>query len=113
MSYTIDAKDYTLGRLASIAASVLQGKHRPDYEPNLSGSEVVVIQNTRLIKVTGRKETDKIYIHHSNHPGGLHRETYTSVFAKNPATVVHRAVFGMLPNNHLRRSRLKRLIIKL
>jgi len=111
MSYTIDAKDRSLGRVATEAASVLQGKHRPDYEPRLPGEEIVVIKNIRLIKVTGRKETDKIYIHHSLHPGGLHRETYASVFAKDPGAVIRRAVFGMLPANRLRAPRLKRLII--
>lgn len=112
VTHTLDATDKILGRLATEIAVLLQGKHRPEYVPNVDTGDIVVVKNASKIKVTGKKYSDKIYRHHSTHPGGLKERAYKEVFARDPKEVIFLAVNKMLPKNKLRDKRLKRLKIE-
>ena len=112
MEYVIDAKNKKLGRVASEVAVVLQGKDSASYEKNQAGETRVVIKNAAQIEVSGRKEGNKVYYRHTGYVGNLKTEHYEDVLRKNPAEVIRRAVFGMLPVNSLRDKRMKRLIIE-
>ena len=93
----IDASDQILGRVATKAAHLLKGKHKPQYTPHVDTGDFVVIINADKIRVTGVKATDKEYFHHSGYPGGLKSETFQEAMAKHPERVIERAVKGMLP----------------
>ena|SRR3990167_5957118 len=108
----LDAEGQVLGRLATQVAKYLQGKHKPNYQPNQAGDTVVKLKNIKKIEVTGKKEKDKIYWSHSGYAGGIYGKTYEEVFKKNPKRVVEYAVSGMLPKNKLRKERMKRLIME-
>ncbi|MBQ6438152.1 50S ribosomal protein L13 [bacterium] len=105
----IDGHDRVLGQLASEIAVILQGKDKADYTPHNDGGDYVVLINASHIVVTGNKADKKTYIHHSNYPGGLRRETFAHMRARNPDEMIHLAVKGMLPANKLRDARLARL----
>ncbi len=107
--YTIDAKDESLGRLASRVAYLLQGKDSADYEPRKAGENKVVIKNASLVKLTGKKAQQKMYYRHIGRPGHLKKTTYKNAFNKNPEWVIRHAIEGMLPKNRLRSERLKML----
>ena len=113
MDYRIDATNKNLGRLASEIAIILQGKKNPNYEPRLAGEDKVIIKNVDKITLTGKKETDKVYYHHTGYMGHLKEETYPEVVAKKgKEEVLRRAVMQMLPKNRLQNQRMKRLIIE-
>jgi len=105
----LDAKEYSLGRLATKVVLLLMGKDSPSFRPHLPGTKIVQIQNIGDVKITGKKMTSKIYYHHSGYPGGLKKTSLEKVFKKNPEEVLRRAVYGMLPKNKLRDKRIKRL----
>ena len=107
--YTIDATDQVLGRLASKISLILTGKNRPDYIPNIVVGGIVLIKNVKKIKITGDKLNQKLYYHHSGYPGGLKTKKMIEIFDKDPAEVMRRAVYNMLPKNKLRKPRFKRL----
>ncbi|HXW50697.1 MAG TPA: 50S ribosomal protein L13 [Candidatus Acidoferrales bacterium] len=107
--YVADATDKTLGRFATRIASVLMGKHKPDYTPHADNGDFVIVTNAAKIHLTGKKWTNKEYIRHSQYPGGLRRRTAEQVHAQFPTRLVETAVRGMLPTNHLRAQRMKRL----
>ena len=107
--YLVDAKDQTLGRLASHLATVLQGKQKPGYASHIDGGDFIVVINAADIKVTGNKLEDKKYYHHSGYPGGIKEASLAERMAKNPAWVIEHAVAGMLPKNRLVDGRLARL----
>ncbi len=109
MQHVIDAQGRPLGRIASEIAIILQGKHRPDYEPRLAGSDSVLVKNARGIVVTGRKAEQKIYYHHSGYVGHLKEVKYKDAFAKSPERVLREAVRRMLPKNFLNQKRMTRL----
>lgn len=100
----IDATDVTLGRLATKVATILRGKHKPQYTPHVDTGDFVVVINADKIRVTGAKVTDKVYYRHSGYVGGLKSETFAEAMAKHPERVVERAVQGMLPKNTLGRA---------
>ncbi len=108
---TIDAKGKTLGRLASEVAFKLQGKDLPSYKPNVVLSRKVVVENASQLRLTGKKFTDKMYYRHSGHPGGIKEERFETLFTKDPEQVVSLAVKRMLPDNKLRKERLKNLTV--
>lgn len=110
-THTIDATDQILGRLATLIATLLQGKNKPDYAPHVDTGDIVIVKNAAKVRVSGKKYSDKIYRHHSTHPGGLKERPYKAVFAKDPTEVIYLAVIKMLPKNKLRDKRLKRLKI--
>ena len=105
----IDAQDQVLGRVASKAAHILRGKHKPTYTPHVDPGDVVVIINADKIRVTGKKLTDKEYYRHSGYPGGLKCETFEEAMEKHPERVIEHAVKGMLPKNTLGRAMAKKL----
>ena len=112
MEHVIDAKNQTLGRLASKIAQILQGKHSVDYAPHLAGNDKVVVKNVSKLVVTGRKSEQKIYYRHTGYMGHLRKHKYKEVFAKTPERVLWYAVYNMLPKNWLRQKRLNRLVIE-
>lgn len=110
-THEIDATDISLGRLATQIALILRGKNKVTFEPHLDQGDIVNISNAAKIKITGRKLEQKKYYHHSGYPGGLKEKKMGDVFAKDPAEVLKRAVWNMLPKNKLRAKMVKRLKI--
>ncbi|MFC1619160.1 50S ribosomal protein L13 [Candidatus Neomarinimicrobiota bacterium] len=107
--YVADAEGQVLGRLASRVATVLRGKHKPSFSPHLDMGDFVIITNAEKIKVTGDKENQKIYWHHSGFPGGQKMRNLDSVRKKHPERIIEGAVRGMLPHNRLGRQMLRHL----
>lgn len=99
--YLIDADGEILGRLATKIANILRGKNKPEYTPNVDTGDFVIVINVEKIKVTGKKETDKKYYHHSGYPGGLKIASFKELMEKNPTLALEKAVKGMLPHNTL------------
>ncbi len=108
-THTIDATGKPLGRLAVEIATLLRGKHRPDFMPNKDAGDFVIIKNIDKIKFTGKKFEKKIYYHHSGFMGGLKEIPLKTLFERDPVKVLRKAVFGMLPKNKLRAKQIKRL----
>jgi large subunit ribosomal protein L13 len=111
--YVIDAADQVLGRVATKAATILTGKHRPQYAPFLLSGDHVIIINAEKIKLTGEKLDKKVYRWHTLYPGGLREVAARKVFETKPEKIVREAVLGMLPKNKLRKRIVKRLKIYL
>ena len=109
--FVIDAKDQTLGRLATQIAQLIRGKHKPTFAPHVDGGDFVVVINCEKIHVTGKKLDKKIYYRHSQYPGGLKARTLREQLAKFPDRVIFEAVKGMLPRNKLGRKMIKKLKI--
>jgi large subunit ribosomal protein L13 len=107
--YVVDATDETLGRLASRIAPVLEGKHKPTYQPNLDTGDHVIVLNASRITVTSNKLETKSYVRHSGYPGGLKEETLGHLLDRRPEEVIRRAVKGMLPHNRLGAQQLRKL----
>ena len=99
--YIVDAKDVVLGRLASVVAMVLRGKHKPSFTPHVDCGDNVIVINADKIKLTGKKMTDKQYVRHSGYPGGQRFQTPEDLLEKKPTAVVEKAVKGMLPKSRL------------
>lgn len=99
--YIIDATDKTLGRLASEAASILRGKHKPQFTPHVDTGDFVVIINAEKIVLTGKKLQNKMYYRHSGHPGGLKVTSAQDMLKNKPERVLELAIHGMLPHNRL------------
>jgi large subunit ribosomal protein L13 len=111
--YVIDATDQVLGRVATKAATILTGKHRPRYAPFLLSGDHVIIVNANKIKMTGEKLDKKVYRWHTLYPGGLKEVGARKVFESKPERLIREAVLGMLPKNKLRKRMVKRLKIYL
>ena len=107
--WTIDATDKTLGRVATEAANLLLGKHKPIYAHYIDTGDYVVVINAGKVRVTGNKAEEKIYYRYSGYPGGLKSPSFKEMFAKDPTRVIELAVKGMLPHNRLGRTMLKKL----
>ncbi len=107
--YIVDAEDLILGRLSTEIARILRGKHRPQYTPHADCGDHVIVINAEKIKVTGRKEEQKIYYRHSQYPGGLKSITLEKQRERFPERIIELAVKGMMPKNSLGRSMLKKL----
>ncbi len=107
--YVVDAEDQVLGRLASNIANVLRGKNKPIYTPHVDTGDFVVVINADKVKLTGRKETDKLYHHHTGWVGGLITQTAAEIRAKAPEDLVKKAVKGMVPSGPLGRQVLTKL----
>ncbi len=107
--YIIDANDLVLGRLATRAASVLRGKHRPQFTPHADCGDHVIVINAANVRVTGRKELQKIYYRHSGYAGGLKSITLEKQRQQHPERVIELAIKGMLPKNPLGRQMFKKL----
>ena len=109
--FVVDATDETLGRLASRIARVLEGKHKPTYQPSLDSGDHVIVLNAGRIAVTSNKLETKIYARHSGYPGGFKEETLGQLLERRPEQVIRRAVKGMLPHNRLGAQQLRKLKI--
>ena len=107
--YVVDADGCTLGRLASEVASVLRGKNKPQYTPNVDTGDYVIVINADKINVTGKKLDQKIYYRHSEYVGGMKETTLREMMAKKPEKVVELAVKGMLPKGPLGRQMYSKL----
>ena len=105
----IDATDVVLGRLASQAATLLRGKHKPTFAPHVDTGDFVVIVNAEKVALTGAKREQKRAYRHSGYPGGLRSVGYVELLEKNPERAVEKAVRGMLPKNTLGRAQLSKL----
>ncbi|OUM95081.1 MAG: 50S ribosomal protein L13 [Thermobacillus sp. ZCTH02-B1] len=99
--YVIDAAGQTLGRLASQAAALLRGKHKPQFTPHVDTGDFVIIVNADKVQLTGKKLQKKKYYRHSGYPGGLKVTTAGDMLKNNPVRMVELAVHGMLPKNRL------------
>ena len=97
----IDAEGQTLGRLSSVVAILLRGKHKPSFTPHVDCGDNVIITNAEKINLTGKKWTDKSYIRHTGYPGGQRSLTAQELYDKNPERLIEKAVKGMLPKNKL------------
>jgi large subunit ribosomal protein L13 len=107
--YIIDADGRVLGRIASAAARLLQGKHKPAYTPFIDVGDHVVVVNAAKVRLTGRKEDQKIYRQHSGYEGGLREERARLVRQRKPAKLVEDAVHGMLPKTKLGQAMYRKL----
>ena len=105
----VDAEGQTLGRMATIIATRLRGKHKPEYTPHIDTGDFIVVINAEKVHVTGKKATDKIYHAHSGYPGGLKSISFEKLIEKSPEKVIQRAVKGMLPRTALGRAMFKKL----
>ena len=107
--YIIDAAGKTLGKLSTETATILRGKHKPTYTPNVDCGDNVIVINASEVVLTGNKLDQKIYYTHSRFVGGLKSKTYRELLDKNPELAVEHAVRGMLPKTRLGRQMFKKL----
>ncbi|MBI5892094.1 MAG: 50S ribosomal protein L13 [Deltaproteobacteria bacterium] len=107
--FVVDARDKILGRLASRVATILRGKHKPIYTPFIDTGDFVVVVNADKVAWTGKKDTDKIYYHHTMYPAGLRAVSFGKLLEEKPEEVIKKAVWGMLPKGSLGRDMLKKL----
>lgn len=107
--HVIDASGKTLGRLASEAAMILLGKNKPTFSSHINVGDYVVVVNAAKVKVTGKKDTQKMYYSHSNYPGGLRSVRYSDMLKTHPERIITFAVRGMIPRNRLGRQIMSRL----
>lgn len=107
--YVVDAEGQTLGRLASEVAIVLRGKHKPTYTPHLDTGDFVIVVNADKVKLTGRKESQKMYYRFTGYVGNLKKITYKTMMEKHPDRIIQLAVKGMIPHNVLGRQVMDKL----
>ncbi len=107
--FVIDATDVVLGRLATHAAALLRGKHKPTFAAHMDNGDFVVIINADKVALTGSKLTKKMAYRHSGYPGGLTATTYSELLEKNPERAIEKAIRGMLPKNSLGDAQLRKL----
>ena len=107
--FVLDAQNAVLGRLASKAAGLLMGKHKPLYTPFLDLGDHVVVINAAKVRLTGRKEEQKVYRRHSGYPGGLSEISVRKMRSKSPAKMIELAISGMLPKTKLGKHMIRKL----
>ena len=107
----IDAEGKNLGRVATEAAHILRGKHKPTFTPHVDCGDFVIIVNASKVNLTGNKLNDKMYYNHSGHTGGLRERTAREMKEKYPVEMLERAVKGMLPHNRLGREMYRKLYV--
>jgi len=109
--YVIDAEGKTLGRMATEIARRLRGKHKPEYTPHVDTGDYIIVINAEKVHVTGNKQQDKMYHHHTGYPGGIRSMSFDKLIDHAPQRVIERAVKGMLPKNPLGRAMFRKLKI--
>ena len=109
--FIIDAANVPLGRLSALVASVLRGKNKPTFTPNVDMDDNVVVINAKDVLLTAKKDEIKVYYHHTGYPGGLKQITAADLRAKKPELLVEKAVRGMLPHTKLGRKQFKNLYV--
>lgn len=107
--FVVDASGMPVGRLSSVVARLLMGKHKPTYAPHIDSGDYVIVVNAEKVVLTGRKEQQKIYYRHSGQPGKLRSETAAHLRQRRPEQLVERAVWGMLPHNSVGRHQIRKL----
>ncbi len=107
--FVIDATDQVLGRLATKAASVIRGKNKAIFTPNMDTGDFVIVINASKVKMTGKRELQKTYFRHSGYPGGGRTSSFAEMMEKRPEFVIEKAVKGMLPKNRLGRKLVTKL----
>ena len=107
--YVVDAAGVPLGRLASQVATLLRGKHKPTFTPNVDCGDYVIVVNCDKVVLTGKKAEKKLYTYHTGYIGGLKQTPYKEIMAKKSDVAVYEAVKGMLPKNTLGKKMLKKL----
>ena len=107
--YIIDASQYTLGRLATLVATYLMGKHKPMYTSHIDCGDTIVVLNAANVQITGNKLANKKYYRHSGYPGGIKETSLETIMQTAPHKAIENAVKGMLPKNKLQDERMKRL----
>ncbi len=107
--YIIDAAGKPLGRLATEVATLLRGKHKPEFTPHIDTGDFVIVLNAEKVFLTGKKLKQKFYYRHSGYPGGIKAISCADLLRKNPCKVIELAVKGMLPHNKLGRATFKKL----
>lgn len=111
-SHEVDAEGQAVGRVAAKVVTLLRGKNKASFTPHIDGGDYVTVINVGKVKFTGKKLVQKDYYSHTMHPGGIKRISMKKVFDKDPAEVLRKAVYGMLPKNRTREEVMKRLRIK-
>ena len=109
--YVIDAAGKTLGKVAALAATILNGKHKPEYTPHVDCGDCVIVINASQVVLTGKKLDQKYYYRHSGYVGGLKATKYRTLMATKPEMAVSLAVKGMLPKNKIGSASLTRLLV--
>ena len=107
--HVIDAENVILGRLATVAATLLRGKHKPIFTPFLDTGDHVIVVNAEKIQLSGNKLDQKMSTYHTTYPGGLRQTAYRKMVEEKPEEVIMKAVWGMLPKNRLGRKLMKKL----
>jgi large subunit ribosomal protein L13 len=107
--YVVDAKDAVLGRLAVKVATYLRGKNKPVFTPNVDTGDFIIVINAEKVRLTGNKQTDKMYYHHSGYIGGIKAKSAKELLEDRPEKIIEQAVWGMLPKNRLGRTMIKKL----
>lgn len=107
--WIIDAEDKTLGRISTVIANLLRGKHKPQYTPHIDTGDFVIVINADKVRVTGKKPLQKIYYRNTGFPGGLRQINFRDLLAKAPEKVIEKAVKGMLQHNTLGRQQFTKL----
>jgi large subunit ribosomal protein L13 len=105
--HVVDAEGVPLGRLASVVAQLIRGKHKPTFTPHMDGGDFVVVINASKVKLTGRKLTNKVYFRHTGYMGHERFTEARTLLEKHPDRVIEKAVFGMLPKNSLAKQKLR------
>lgn len=109
--YLIDARSVRLGRVATFASKILQGKHRVDYLPNIDTGDYVIVINAKKVDIYPKRMKRKLYQWHSGYPGGFKEETLESLIRRKPTEVIRKAVAGMLPKTKLGKNMIKKLFV--
>jgi len=107
--YVVDASGKTLGRMATGIAARLRGKHKPEFTPHVDTGDFIVVVNAAKVRVTGNKAKDKLYHHHTGHPGGIRSISFEKLIERSPERAIELAVKGMLPKNPLGRAMARKL----
>lgn len=107
--HVIDAEDVVLGRLATQAATLLRGKHKPTYAPHVDTGDFVIVVNAEKVALTGHKREQAFVYRHSGYPGGLRSRSFGEMLAHHPARLVEKTIKGMLPKNRLGRAMASKL----
>jgi large subunit ribosomal protein L13 len=109
--FVVDAENQVMGRMCTQIATVLRGKHRPEYTPHVDTGDNVIVINAGKVRFTGNKENVKIYQNYSGYPGGLKELTAAEIRARRPERLIEIAVKGMLPKNKLGNAMFKKLFV--
>lgn len=109
--HIIDAENQIVGRLATTLANLIRGKHKASFTPHVNTGDKVIVINADKIRFTGKKMSDKIYLHYTGYPGGQRAATPERILAKKPTEVLRKAVEGMLPGNKLDKEFMKNLFL--